>query len=85
MIKAVAIVLTHVAVLAIGASSATAQPRAWCFNDTSSISGGPINCGFHSFEQCMAARAGGSSHCVLNPALAVRPYIDDSQTYRRRY
>jgi Protein of unknown function (DUF3551) len=81
--KAIVIALTHVAVLAFGASAASAQTRAWCFNDTSSLSGGPVNCGFHTYEQCMAARAGGSSHCVPNPALAVgRPY--GMQPNRRR-
>jgi hypothetical protein len=86
MIKAAAIVLANIAVLAIGAGSASAQPRPWCFNDTSSLSGGPINCGFYTFDQCMASRAGGSSHCVPNPALAVgRPYTDGMQTGRRRY
>ena len=70
MTNAILIVLTFVAVLAAGTGPAAAQARPWCFYDTSSTSGGPINCGFHSFEQCQAARAGGSSHCVPNPAFA---------------
>ncbi len=84
MTNAIVIVLTYVAVLAAGTGPAAAQARPWCFYDTSSTSGGPINCGFHSFEQCQAARAGGSSHCVPNPAFAGgSPSTDGRETTPR--
>ncbi len=87
MIKAITIALAYVAVAALSPGCASAQARAWCFNDTSSLSGGPINCGFHTFEQCQAARAGGSSHCAPNPAFpggrACRSAADSTETHLR--
>jgi hypothetical protein len=63
MTKVLAIVLAAAAVLAIGADRAAAQGAAWC------LIGGDSgrSCGYYTFEQCLASRAGGSTQCVPNP------------------
>jgi Protein of unknown function (DUF3551) len=58
-----AIVSATFAALAIDADLSCAQAAAWCLR--SGDGGG--GCGYHTFEQCQASRAGGSSHCVPNP------------------
>jgi Protein of unknown function (DUF3551) len=50
--------------LTIGVDRAAAQGAAWCLRAGDSSGGG---CAYHTFEQCLASRAGGSSHCVQNP------------------
>jgi uncharacterized protein DUF3551 len=62
MTNARVIVLAGAAVLAVGVGPAAAQ-GAWCLR----TGDGPGGCGYHTFEQCQASRAGGSSHCVQNP------------------
>jgi hypothetical protein len=53
--------------LTIGAEPAAAQGAAWCLRTSNNSGGG---CSYHTFEQCLASRAGGSSHCVQNPNYA---------------
>lgn len=80
MTKAALIVLACVVVLATGVAPAAAQAQ-WCLF-TSNGSGG---CGYHTFEQCQASRAGGSSHCAPNPAYTGnRPASDGSVSRRER-
>ena len=55
------IVLACVAALAASVERAAAQGQSWCLIDESKR-----KCGFHTFEQCLASRAGGSSHCEQN-------------------
>jgi hypothetical protein len=84
MTRAFMIVPALVAVLASGVGSAAAQERPWCLYETASDGGGAINCGFHSFAQCLASRPGGSSHCVPNPGFAAnRSSTDGSQATGR--
>ena len=60
-----------VAVLALGADRAAAQGRAWC------LIGNGRSCGYYTFEQCLASRAGDSSHSAPNPDYpASRPDAD---------
>jgi Protein of unknown function (DUF3551) len=74
MSKGGLIVLACGAALAVGIGAAAAQ-GSWCLR----VSNGSGGCGYSSFEQCQASRAGGSSHCVPNPAYAGnRPSIDGS-------
>ena len=55
------IVLASVAALATSADRAAAQGQSWCLIDESKR-----KCGFYTFEQCLASRAGGASHCEQN-------------------
>ena len=63
MTKILVILLAAVAVLAIDADRAAAQGAAWCLIGGNS----GRSCGYYTFEQCLASRAGGSSQCVPNP------------------
>jgi hypothetical protein len=65
-----------VAALAIDVDRSAAQGQGWCLND-----GDWRRCGFSTLEQCLASRAGGSSHCVPgNPPNAFQP----TRSQRRR-
>jgi uncharacterized protein DUF3551 len=48
--------------LAIDADRNPVHGAAWC------LVGGDSgrSCGYHTYEQCMASRAGGTSHCTQN-------------------
>jgi hypothetical protein len=75
MTKVLAIVLA-VAAFAVDANRTAAQGQGWCLND-----GDRHRCGFSTLEQCLASRAGGSSHCVPgNPPDPIRP----TRSQRRR-
>jgi hypothetical protein len=78
MIKALMIVLASVAVAAIDADRSAARAGAFCLV---SSGGGGRDCGFYTFEQCLASRAGGSSHCEQNPNFRSNP-VDPSRTTR---
>jgi Protein of unknown function (DUF3551) len=65
----------------LAASNASAQYYPWCsiYNDK-----GSQNCGFVSFQQCMANVRGIGGSCALNP-WAARPEIRGyGQIHRRR-
>ncbi len=62
MARVLTFVLAYVAALVIGIDPAVAQGQAWCLIS----SGPPTRCSFYTFEQCLASRAGGSSHCSPN-------------------
>jgi hypothetical protein len=81
MIKAVMIVLASVAVAAIDADRSEARAGAFCLV---SSGGGGRDCGFYTFEQCLASRAGGSSHCEQNPNFRGNPAGDRPPTRTRR-
>jgi hypothetical protein len=54
------------AVLAAGTLPASAERYyPWCYNEAS-IDGAP-NCGFSTWEQCMANRHGNAGFCQRNP------------------
>jgi hypothetical protein len=55
-----------VIILAAGTLPASAERYyPWCYNEAS-IDGAP-NCGFSSWEQCMANRHGNAGFCQRNP------------------
>jgi hypothetical protein len=58
--------LGALAVTAFFASAANAQNYPWCANI--SMGDEAVNCGFDSFEQCMASLSGGaaSGYCIQN-------------------
>ena len=47
------------------AQPAAAQNYPWCVYEN--IGGGATNCGFSTFQQCLAARTGNSDSCGANP------------------
>jgi hypothetical protein len=55
-------------VLCIG-NRAQAQNYPWCAQYSGRALGGAMNCGFVSFEQCMATVTGIGGFCVRNTAL----------------
>ena len=63
MARFIVIALAAIAALAAGPHRAAAQGQAWCLVGGNS----GRSCGFYTFEQCLASRAGGTSHCTQNP------------------
>jgi Protein of unknown function (DUF3551) len=63
--------LTAVIVVALAASAGPSEAMViypWCANYGGGRSGGGgQNCGFTSFQQCQATRAGNGGFCVANP------------------
>jgi Protein of unknown function (DUF3551) len=47
------------------AQPAAAQNYPWCVYEN--FAGGATNCGFSTFQQCLAARTGNSDSCGANP------------------
>jgi hypothetical protein len=47
------------------AQPAAAQNYPWCVYEN--FGGGATNCGFSTFQQCLAARTGNSDSCGANP------------------
>jgi hypothetical protein len=49
-------------------SSVEGRAAPWCANyGGDSNGGGGSNCGFHTFDQCQAARSGNGGFCDRNP------------------
>jgi hypothetical protein len=49
-------------------SSVEGHAAPWCANyGGSSSGGGGTNCGFYTFEQCLAAKSGNGGFCSRNP------------------
>jgi Protein of unknown function (DUF3551) len=63
VIKALAIVLTYLGALAVGAENAAAQNRPWCLIQP----GLATTCIYYTFEQCLASRVGTTNSCARNP------------------
>jgi hypothetical protein len=68
------IALISLAVLTVtlpaGVELASAQPRPYCMQSGRGGPGGGIpDCSFHTLEQCLASRGGGTDGCFANPAL----------------
>ena len=70
MSKVRLIFLASVVAIVIDADRTAAQGAAWCLV---SSAGGGRSCGYYTFEQCLASRAGGSSHCEQNPNFRGNP------------
>jgi hypothetical protein len=65
------------ATLVLGTDAASAAP--WC---TEAVKGGGTNCGFYSFQQCMASASGNGGFCRQNQF--ENPYWT-GRTVQRRY
>jgi hypothetical protein len=77
MTKLLMIVLVTVAAVLIDTDCGSAQAQGWCLND-----GDWRSCGYSTLQECLASRAGGSSHCVPgNPPNAFWP----TRSQRRRW
>jgi hypothetical protein len=60
-INASTILLVGIAASAIDAGRGSADAATWC------LVGYGRDCSFHTFEQCLASRAGGATFCEQNP------------------
>jgi hypothetical protein len=60
--RKIALVVVALAALPLTSTGARAE-GSWCLYDTK----GTTNCGFHSYEQCMATLSGLGGSCVRNP------------------
>jgi hypothetical protein len=66
MIRVASVLLASCALITIASHSASAEIyRPWCAQYTSR--GGSTNCGFTSYQQCMATVRGIGGYCVQNP------------------
>jgi len=65
--RAIAIAaFTFVGLLSLSSVEGNAAP--WCANyGGDSNGGGGTNCGFHTFEHCLAAKSGNGGFCDRNP------------------
>jgi hypothetical protein len=80
--RTIAVASIMLATLFLSADGAQAAP--WCANygGGGNGGGGGSNCGFYSFEQCMAALWGNGGFCAHNPFESTYSGTRDS---RRRY
>jgi hypothetical protein len=74
--RTIAVLSILFALLALGTSGAQAAP--WCAQ-YGGRGGGGTNCGFYSFQQCMAAISGNGGFCTRNQ------FENSNGTARRRY
>lgn len=58
-----------------GAVPAAAQNYPWCAQYMGGNGGGVTNCGFVSYEQCMATARGNGAYCEQNPEYRARPLL----------
>jgi hypothetical protein len=78
--RTIAVVSIMLAALLLRTNGAGAAP--WC----AQYGTGGTNCGFYSFEQCLAARSGNGGFCSQNSF--ENPYrtgVDSRRRYRRNY
>ena len=70
----------------IGTSySAQAQNYPWCAYYSGGRGGGGTNCGFVSFQQCLATVSGIGGFCQLNTQYQPPPGPHPGSRYQRRY
>jgi Protein of unknown function (DUF3551) len=77
--------LAFVAAAAVGAAPATAQNYPWCALYNGGGVGGGTNCGFVSYEQCMATANGLGKFCVRNTQYVPPPGPHARRQYGDRY
>lgn len=82
--KAVFLMLGLVAVISLAGSRAEAQNYPWCAYYGGHM-GGSSNCGFTSFEQCMATLSGMGGFCDRNTQYVPPPGPHPNYRPRRRY
>jgi len=73
-----------VCVIGIG-TRAEAQNYPWCALYSEGAAGGGTNCGFISFEQCMATARGLGSNCQPNTQYVPPPGPHPATRVQRRY
>ena len=73
-----------VALLSMG-TRAEAQNYPWCAYYSSGDEGGGTNCGFITFEQCMATARGLGSNCQPNTQYVPPPGPHPAIKVQRRY
>jgi uncharacterized protein DUF3551 len=59
-------------------TGAQAQYSAWCSEYTR---GGGTNCGFYTFEQCLANISGIGGRCYPNPFISAGPGLEGPAVY----
>lgn len=64
-----------------GGTPASAQNYPWCAYYSGGLGGGGTNCGFVSFEQCMATVSGVGGVCMRNTQFV--PPVGPRRYYRR--
>ena len=57
------LVIGAVASLMLAMTASVQAEGSWCVNKGGT---GSVNCGFYSFQQCMASVSGGASFCTQN-------------------
>ena len=78
-------VLAVVAAVAAFSTSAHAQNYPWCAIYNGGAVGGGMNCGFVSFEQCMATARGLGSFCTQNTQYVPPPGPHPQRRYSYPY
>ena len=67
---------------AVVSSSANAQNYPWCANYGGFFGDGGTNCGFTTYEQCLATVSGGGGACERNLQYVPPPGPHDTPVYR---
>jgi hypothetical protein len=80
--------LALAAAMAVAGLSAFAQPAAaaeypWCVQYTGGEDGGGRNCGFVSYEQCMATARGAGGDCQRNLFYEGAPPTQSQRPHKR--
>jgi hypothetical protein len=73
-----------IAAAGVFASAAEAQNYQWCA-EYAGTPDGPVNCGFVTFEQCLATVRGVGGFCVRNNTYQPPPGPYPSKNVQRRY
>jgi hypothetical protein len=82
--KLMFLMLGIVAVTSVGGTTAQAQNYPWCAYYGGQM-GGSSNCGFVSFEQCMATLSGMGGFCDRNTQYVPPAGPHSATAYRPRY
>jgi len=83
--RSLLLMLGIVAGTAALAGSASAQNYPWCAVYGGGDKGGSSNCGFTTFEQCMATLSGMGGFCNLNTQYVPPPGPHPELAYRPRH
>jgi hypothetical protein len=82
--KLMFLMLGIIAVTSVGGTRAQAQNYPWCAYYGGQM-GGSSNCGFVSFEQCMATLSGMGGFCDRNTQYVPPAGSHSATAYRSRY
>jgi len=81
-VKSLLSVVAILAAISLLGTPARAQNYPWCAQYSGRALGGAMNCGFVSFEQCLATVSGIGGFCVRNNLY--QPPPGPHRTHRRR-